>query len=163
VVPPSSHTVSRVVYYFHLADADFVYAGFTLSAADFQLLLLSLSVNYWLGSSPFARHYLGNLILISFPPLTKMFQFSGYRVSFLILFWKEQYHINGIRLPHSEIPGSELICSLPRLIAAYHVLLRLLAPRHSLCALYSLIPFSNSIATSLLRLRKLCFGNRVLY
>ena len=41
-------------------------------------------------------------------------------------------------LPHSEIPGSMDICSSPRLIAAYHVLRRLLMPRHSPCALYSL-------------------------
>ena len=41
-------------------------------------------------------------------------------------------------LPHSEIPGSLDICSSPRLIAACHVLRRLLMPRHSPCALYSL-------------------------
>src|ERR1700760_3691358 len=31
--------------------------------------------------------------------------------------------------PHSEIPGSKLVRSSPRLIAAYHVLHRLSAPR----------------------------------
>ena len=41
-------------------------------------------------------------------------------------------------LPHSEIPGSKVICTSPRLIAAYHVLHRLLVPRHSPCALCSL-------------------------
>ena len=41
-------------------------------------------------------------------------------------------------LPHSEIPGSMDICSSPRLFAACHVLLRLLMPRHSPCALSSL-------------------------
>ena len=40
--------------------------------------------------------------------------------------------------PHSEIPGSMLMCSSPRLIAACHVLHRLLMPRHSPCALSSL-------------------------
>ncbi len=40
--------------------------------------------------------------------------------------------------PHSEIPGSEVVCTSPRLIAAYHVLHRLLAPRHPPCALISL-------------------------
>ena len=40
--------------------------------------------------------------------------------------------------PHSEILGSTLMCSSPRLIAACHVLLRLLMPRHSPCALFSL-------------------------
>ncbi len=33
-------------------------------------------------------------------------------------------------LPHSEIIGSMVICTSPKLIAAYHVLLRLLEPRH---------------------------------
>ena len=37
--------------------------------------------------------------------------------------------------PHSDISGSKLICSSPKLFAAYHVLRRLLMPRHSPCAL----------------------------
>ena len=41
-------------------------------------------------------------------------------------------------LPHSDISGSTLICSSPKLFAAYHVLHRLLMPRHSPCALISL-------------------------
>ena len=52
-----------------------------------------------------------------------MFQFSGlalFRVLYL------QYN----RLSHSEIFGLSLVCSYPKLIAAYHVLHRLLVPRH---------------------------------
>ena len=33
-------------------------------------------------------------------------------------------------LPHSDIPGSKVICTSPRLFAAYHVLHRLWEPRH---------------------------------
>ena len=40
--------------------------------------------------------------------------------------------------PHSEICGSKLICSSPQLIAACHVLHRLLMPRHSPYALVRL-------------------------
>ncbi len=40
--------------------------------------------------------------------------------------------------PHSDICGSRCICHSPQLFAACHVLLRLLMPRHSPCALYSL-------------------------
>ena len=40
--------------------------------------------------------------------------------------------------PHSEICGSSDICSLPQLIAAYHVFLRLSVPRHPPCALIRL-------------------------
>ena len=41
--------------------------------------------------------------------------------------------------PHSEISGSMRMCRSPELIAACHVLLRLLMPRHSPCALLRLI------------------------
>ncbi len=40
--------------------------------------------------------------------------------------------------PHSDIPGSKPACGSPRLIAACHVLHRLLLPRHPPCALSSL-------------------------
>ena len=40
--------------------------------------------------------------------------------------------------PHSDIRGSQLISSLPRLFAGYHVLLRLSVPRHSPYALFRL-------------------------
>ena len=43
--------------------------------------------------------------------------------------------------PHSEIYGSMRMCRSPQLIAACHVLLRLLMPRHSPCALISLTIF----------------------
>ena len=46
--------------------------------------------------------------------------------------------INTSGLPHSEIPGSKPVCGSPELIAAYHVLHRHLAPRHSPYALSSL-------------------------
>src|SRR5207245_9614533 len=42
-------------------------------------------------------------------------------------------------LHHSEILGSQLVCSSPRLIAAYNVLRRLPVPRHPPCALTRLI------------------------
>ena len=46
--------------------------------------------------------------------------------------------------PHSDISGSLLICSSPKLFAAYHVFLRLLVPRHPPCALccLTLLEFS---------------------
>ncbi len=41
--------------------------------------------------------------------------------------------------PHSDIHGSKVICTYPWLFAAYHVLLRLLVPRHPPYALLCLI------------------------
>ena len=46
--------------------------------------------------------------------------------------------VHSIGFPHSDIPGSKRICRSPRLIAACHVLRRLLAPRHPPYALSSL-------------------------
>ncbi len=51
--------------------------------------------------------------------------------------------------PHSDIPGSELACSSPRLIAACHVLHRRPVPRHPPCALNRLTsttPFRGPVA-----------------
>ena len=52
-------------------------------------------------------------------------------------------------LPHSEIHGSRDICSSPWLIAACHVLRRLLMPRHSPCALISLTSSEHALYPSL--------------
>ena len=54
-------------------------------------------------------------------------------------FSREILHFHWSGLPHSEIPGLTLVCSSPRLIAAYHVLHRLSSPRHPPYALSSLI------------------------
>ena len=62
--------------------------------------------------------------------------------------------------PHSEITGSKRVCRSPMLIAAYHVLHRLLMPRHPLCALTSLTKsnFGQLIDFSIL-LRSLPYAN----
>ena len=91
-----------------------------------------------LGSFHFARRYSGN----------RMFSFSssGYldvSVPRVPSAWLWIHHtvteVCSARFPHSEISGSKDICSSPLLIAAYHVLHRLLVPRHPPYALYSLI------------------------
>ena len=75
--------------------------------------------------------------LIYFPPGTEMVHFPGFAHTRLCIqravIWFYQ-----IGFPHSEILGSKLACSSPRLIAACHVLHRLLAPRHPPYALSSL-------------------------
>ena len=62
--------------------------------------------------------------------------------------------------PNSEICGSKLICSSPQLIAACHVLRRLLMPRHSPCALLCLnfsllLSVCLSFANNLFTMKKL--------
>ena len=67
---------------------------------------------------------------------------SVQRVSFIYLciqYMMTVFYSAGF--PHSEICGSMDICSYPQLIAACHVLLRLLMPSHSPYALISLTLF----------------------
>ena len=66
-----------------------------------------------------------------------MFQFRRFPTyAYLIQRRLTEYCSAGF--PHSEISGSTVICTSPKLIAACHVLHRLLMPRHSPCALSSL-------------------------
>ena len=75
--------------------------------------------------------------LMSFPRPTQMFQFRRFPTyTYFIQCTLTEYCSAGF--PHSEICGSQLMCSSPQLIAACRVLHRLLMPRHSPCALYSL-------------------------
>ncbi len=70
-----------------------------------------------------------------------MFQFSG-----LALF--RVIHLQCTGLSHSEIFGLTLVCSYPKLIAAYHVLHRLSMPRHPP---YALIRFKYLILSRSLK------------
>ena len=72
-----------------------------------------------------------------------MFQFRRFP-SYAYLIQRRMTGYCPAGLPHSEISGSMDICSSPKLIAACHVLLRLLMPRHSPCALSSLTCSSQS-------------------
>ena len=73
---------------------------------------------------------------MSFPPATEMFQFAGF-ASRGYGFTTRCRRSGGF--PHSEIPGSTLARSSPRLIAACYVLHRLSVPRHPPDALTCLI------------------------
>ena len=62
----------------------------------------------------------GIINLFSLPAGTKMFQFPA--------FASDIHRMTGLQpagLSHSEISGSKVICTSPKLIAAYHVLHRL--------------------------------------
>ena len=68
----------------------------------------------------------GIIVYFLFLRGTKMFQFPPFASL-------QSVRITGLQpagLSHSEIPGSMVICTYPRLIAAYHVLHRLREPRH---------------------------------
>ena len=101
-----------------------------------------------LASSAFARHYLRNLGWFLFLQVLRCFT-SLSLASVTYGFSNRYMDITPCGLPHSDISGSKLVCSSPKLIAAYRVLLRLLVPRHPSCALSSLTTKKQSLKNCL--------------
>jgi hypothetical protein len=98
---------------------------------------------------------------LSFPPGTEMVHFPGFaRARLWIHRAVRRFYLRGF--PHSEIPGSMPACGSPRLIAACHVLLRLLLPRHPPCALSSLTIKLTRHTPDCSRLRRAILGPRLL-
>ncbi len=103
--------------------------------------------NAGLGCSAFARHYLRNHFC--FLLLRVLRCFSSPR---LPLAYGEITQLHYVGLPHSDIRGSMVICTSPRLFAAYHVLLRLPEPRHppfALICFFFLFSFETRFCVSL--------------
>ena len=149
MVPACSHKVSRVSWYsgYRLASLSFAYGAFTLSDWSFQNHSATLGRSIMRSEPRNARIPVWALSISLAATLEIEFSFfsSGYldvsvhRVPSAYL-WI-QYTVTEVYsagFPHSEIRGSKDICSSPQLIAAYHVFLRLLVPRHPPCALSSL-------------------------
>ena len=147
--PASSHKVSRVSWYsgYRHASFDFAYRTFTLSGWSFQDHSAIIGRSITRSEPRSARTPVWALSISLAATLEIEFSFfsSGYldvsvhRVPSVYL-WI-QYTVTEVcsaGFPHSEICGSKDICSSPQLIAAYHVFLRLLVPRHPPCALISL-------------------------
>ena len=149
MVPPYSHRVSRVRRYsgFSWLSSSFAYVTLTLfrwSSHTIQLdYLMPLCCPYPSGIStvvwPLPRSLATtdgiSVDVFSSPYLDVSVQAVPHRTLWIGVRFP-RYCRGGF--PHSEISGSKLICSSPKLIAAYHVLHRLLMPRHSPCALFSL-------------------------
>jgi hypothetical protein len=152
VVPPRSHGVSRVPWY-----SGSSLSAFSISPTGLLPPLAGLprpfgyvySLCYWtcpnpsqpkltgLGSSPFARRYLGNRGFFLFLGVLRCFSspsFPSMRYGFTHGY--AGFSLRGF--PHSDIHGSKPACGSPWLFAAYHVLHRLPVPRHSPFALSSL-------------------------
>ena len=88
-----------------------------------------------LGSCAVARHYWRNHYYFLFLQVLRCF--SSLR---LLTVYSVMLLLN-TGLPHSDIPGSRVICTSPELIAACHVLRRLREPRHPPSALLLLFPY----------------------
>ena len=120
----------------------------------------------------FRSPLLSESLLIYFPPGTEMVHFPGLARTRLCI-QRAVTRFCRVGFPHSDIPGSKPVCGFPRLIAACHVLHRLLAPRHPPYALSSLtikltqhVPFYRDPAeprlkglAALLRFHRVCAAN----
>ena len=137
--PPDSHGVPRAPRYSgcRSASPSFAYRTVTVYGFTFQRILLGRDLAaeavlqprgnrnpLGLGSSPVARHYWGNHVCFLFLRVLRCFSSPG---------WPPNSGIAGLQpagLPHSDIRGSRVACTSPRLFAACHVFRRLLEPRH---------------------------------
>ena len=149
MVPAHSHKVSRVSWYSgsRLADSSFAYGAFTLSGWLSQNHSAKLIRSITRSEPRNARIPVWALpiSLAATFGIDVSFSSSGYldvsvhRVPLHTLWIGVWIHeVFSCGFPHSEICGSMDICSLPQLIAAYHVFHRLLVPRHPPCALLRL-------------------------
>ena len=91
MVPVDSDKISRVSPYsgfhkefvafrlqgFHLFSLPFPKYSTILQIFDSVLMVLQPQYEYWFGLFPFRSPLLRKSIFLSFPPVTKMFQFTG--------------------------------------------------------------------------------------
>ena len=152
MVPAYSIKVSRVSMYsgYRHVSSSFAYGTFTLSGLLSQNSSAGFTESIMRSEPRNARTPVWALSISLAATLEIDFSFSssGYldvsvhRVPFHTLWigvWMTGVLPAGF--PHSEICGSMDICSLPQLIAAYRVLLRLIWPRHPPYALTYLTNF----------------------
>ena len=149
--------------------------GLSPSLAGFPKTVLLGSLNQFCGPNPRVHAPWFGLFRFRSPLLTEshvVFSSSGYldvsvhRVPFLTL-WigVRTTEVCSARFPHSDISGSMDICSSPKLFAAYHVLHRLLVPRHPPYALISITKRVRSTGMDLPphMYSVTCVGNRPIY
>ena len=149
--------------------------GLSPSLAGFPKTVLLSSLNQFRGPNPSMHARWFGLFRFRSPLLTEshvVFSSSGYldvsvhRVPFHTLWigvWMTGVCPAGF--PHSDISGSMDICSSPKLFAAYHVLHRLLVPRHPPYALISITKRVRSTGMDLPphMYSVTCVGNRPIY
>ena len=129
---------------FRLRDCHTLWSRFPSGSPNIQIgnstyaVLQPPCVNTWVWAFPISLAATFGISVIYFPAGTEMVHFPALAHTGLCI----QPAVAGVHpagFPHSDIPGSKPACGSPRLIAACHVLHRLLAPRHPPYALSSLI------------------------
>ena len=111
MVPPFSDRITRVPPYsssliglpFRVPGYHRLWPGFPSRSARVIRLIVT-------GLLRVRSPLLAESRLISFPPVTEMFQFTGF--AFPTYEFSEEYS-RSCGLPHSEIHGSKLVCQLP--------------------------------------------------
>ena len=146
MVPAGSRRVPRAPRYsgFRYAPGGFAHGAITRCGRAFQPVTLAsqaatarpynpagASPRQRFGLVPVRSPLLGESLLFSLPPGTKMFQFPGFAPRHK----GAVPPLQGGGLPHSDTCGSMAGCASPQLFAASRVLRRLLEPRHPPCAL----------------------------
>ena len=120
---------------------NFAYGAFTLLGIHFHVFPLFLRLPLLrshnplddflaktvkgLGCSLFARRYSGNLIRFLLLRVLRCFSSPGF-APYRLWIHRQVFGYEPKRFPHSEIPGSKLVCSSPGHFGAYPVLLRLI-------------------------------------
>ena len=149
MVPARSHKVSRVSWYSgsRLVNLCFAYGAFTLFGWSSQGHSATLVKSIPRSEPRSARTSVCplSISLAATLEIDVSFSSSGYldvsvhRVPLRTLWIGVRIHeVFSCGFPHSDICGSQDMCSSPQLFAAYHVFLRLSVPRHPPCALIRL-------------------------
>ena len=126
----------------------FVYGAFTLFGSGFHRIHLPFLLPYrgphhqeqapGFGLFRFRSPLLTESHSLSFPPLTEMFHFSGYRSIRPMNSTGSNWVWPSWVSPFGNLRVIKIVSISPKLIAGSHVLHRLLTPRHSPRALSSL-------------------------
>ena len=177
MVPACSVKVPRVSTYsgYRHVNSPFAYGAFTLSGWLSQNHSARLIESITRSEPQYARTLVWALpiSLAATFGITVVFSSSGYldvsvhRVPFLTLWIGVRIlEVCSSRFPHSDISGSMGICPSPKLFAAYHVLHRLLVPRHPPYALISItnlpLPTGWALAHTCIALHALVLGQFLL-
>ena len=110
MVPRCSDKIARVSSYSSLLiDLCFRLQGYHLLWPDFPDCSASTRRITTTGLVPFRSPLLRESRLISFPPVTEMFQFTGFASNTYL--FSVGYLLRG-GFPHSEIAGSKVVCHL---------------------------------------------------
>ena len=141
---------------------NFAYEAFTLYSCPFQNILLSSrfvtpykksynpNPKIGLGYFPFRSPLLRESIFLSFPPATKMFQFTGLLSLLLCIHNRITVNYYCWVSPFGNL-RIEATYSSPKHIVVRHVLHQLLVPRHPPCALTNLTTINRYFYPNLMR------------